>query len=249
MAAAGLNSDARIIVIRILFLHNTLRIESRELIRLRLMAGTKPANVTGMVKGYIWAGTGAAALWVAVATTNATPVYLGSANLSNSGDDTEAAWVRKLITDYNTAKDPDLPTLLGQSANVDAPWHFGKTEITDDPKTETDDVKSFSFSLPAGCDYGYLLLKWGGGNKNPFEHQVWYVEAGDAFAATSPIYVKSTTKAKGKNGAIEIKTGQGGLSHWDLWCHEEARVPDGATTLALLGVGLLGLVGARRMVA
>lgn len=94
-------------------------------------------------------------------------------------------------------------------------------------KSTGDDSKSWNFVMPDDCEAVYILLKWGGGQNNPVSHQVWYLNENTTF--TSPEYIKS-------NGKI----GQGGLSHYDIFCLPK-NVPDAGATLALLGLGMLGV--------
>ena len=80
------------------------------------------------------------------------------------------------------------------------------------------DVRSLEISV---AGYTYLTVHWGGKKKTDHT-QAWYLGGTlDTFELVSP-------------------TGKG-LSGYRLW-NEVPRVPDGGSTLALLGLGLLGLL-------
>lgn len=141
-------------------------------------------------------------------------ILLGEANLGNSGDATEEAWVKQLIQDYNTANDPDLPAL---------PTPGVKTEI---PPTQ--DIKTFTYTVPDDCDFVYVLAKFGA-SQNPNDpensHWAWYLGAGDTLTFDNP--------------------NNKGLSHYVVWCGTNG-VPDGGLTAVLLGLALTGLGASRR---
>jgi hypothetical protein len=147
--------------------------------------------------------------------------------LQNSGSASEVAWVESLVTGTL----PALPT--GSLSEGIIPTGN----------------RLYSFQMPAGWDYAYVMAKWGGAH-NESDHAVWYLTAGQELKFQLP----------------------NELSHATLWApslasftepplNEEFQpsnlivvgappinVPDTSATWALMGGGLF-LLGLFRRVA
>jgi len=148
-----------------------------------------------------------------------TPDTTVPGNPPNQGVSTVQAWLQDLVNAYNAINDPDLPAVAPNPA-VDV-WMTQR------------DVTSLVISVSG---YTYLTVHWGGPQKaSGNDHsQAWYLGGNlDSFTLTAPVFVNRKGEAK-----------QYGLSGYRLW--NPVRVPDGGSTLALLGVGLLALAGYAR---
>jgi len=160
-----------------------------------------------------------------VAAIPVDPVLVSEWNLGNSSVALEDASVAAQIVAYNVAHDPDLPLLAGltkiasQSTAVSSYVQAGS------------DNKILSWTAPTECDFYYIMTKWGKGQAS-WEHALWFVPAGD-----------TVTYNPGGSGAPN------GLSHVSIWCGDTQHVPDGGATIALLGMGVLGLGALRRKIS
>ena len=140
----------------------------------------------------------------------------------NSGAANELADVQTKIGDYNTANDPDLPAFSGTTT----------LKIQDLSVTTyaPNDEKLAEWTAPATYDYYYVMTKWGKGQAN-FDHALHYVLAGE-------------TLNYNPGGA----SAPNGLSHVSIWAGSlpGTNLPDGGWSLALLGLGALGVSRLRR---
>jgi hypothetical protein len=162
--------------------------------------------------------TGAFAALALAASALATPILVGVAESDNSGENSENLIMRGLIDTYNAANNPDLPLLFGSGATPSllAGW-IGF------PKDETQGSDEIVWTAPWTYAEYYLLTKWGQGGA-AFDTALHYILAG-----------QTLTYNPGGAGAPN------GLSHLRLFARGTTSVPDGASTAALLGLGLVGL--------
>lgn len=137
----------------------------------------------------------------------------------NSGAANELADVQTAISEYNTAKDPDLPALGSNLVVQDPPATYAPN-----------DEKVIEWTAPSTYDYYYVMTKWGIG-QGTFDHALHYVLAGE-----------SLNYNPGGSSAPN------GLSHVSIWAGRlpSTSVPDGGFSLALLGLGAFGLSRLRR---
>lgn len=138
---------------------------------------------------------------------------------SNQGAGTVETWLQGLVTAYNTANNPDLPSPVGTTSvsvdkNTVAPGgfpSFGNGVL--------------SITLPMGS-YDYLVLHWGGNTKSLDTTSAWYIGS--------------------EVGALTFNApAQNGLSGYRFF-HPETKVADGGSTLLLLGSALTVLRVIRR---
>ena len=144
----------------------------------------------------------------------------------NSGESTINSWIGTTVTNYNTAHDPDLPAPGTQVFRVNSE---GEADATPPPAYSSyptfGDVSSIL--LPVG-DFTYVALHWGGPGGG--QYQIFYIgDSEGSYTFTSP-------------------DGAKGLS-WYSFFGSRNGVPDSGSTLILLGVALLGLMGFRRRLA
>jgi hypothetical protein len=90
----------------------------------------------------------------------------------------------------------------------------------------------------AGTGVGFILAKYGDVGEVLFQVNGAFTLPGNSESFELPWY-----KATGKNGQNKVGTG---LSHYTLFATSTREVPDGGATVALLGVGILGLGAMRR---
>ncbi len=156
---------------------------------------------------------------------SALPILVSEWMGSNSGVATEANDVKNAINNYNSSHDPDLPLFSEATAVV---IQAGKSGYI-----TGGDEKVLTWTAPATYDYYYIMSKYGKGGAN-FDHALHYVLAGE-----------SLNYNPGGNSAPN------GLSHVSIWggnFPNTQPVPDGGSTVLLLGlaVGGLGAVCRRR---
>jgi hypothetical protein len=149
----------------------------------------------------------------------------------NNGDATLAAWATASIATYNAANNPDLPALPAtgftvlQGGSGPSGFTFGAN------------VESITLGLPVNS---YLILSWGGSNLN--------VGNGNA---ENLYFINSTGSYTFQNEP----NASGGLSSLHFYGNPgdvpipgtpTPGVPDGGSTIALLGSGLVALALIRR---
>jgi hypothetical protein len=149
------------------------------------------------------------------------PILVGEWAGADSGDAEELATVQGVIAFYNFVVDPDLPAFAGLSEFVP------KTEDID-PYLVGDDDKTIIWTAPNDHSFYYIMTKWGKGGAN-FDHALHYVLAGETLNYNP-----------GGSNPPE------GLSHVWIWAPGGNQVPDGGSTVALMGASLAGLAMIRR---
>ena len=175
---------------------------------------------------------------VATAVTVDSDDLLGYLDLSNSNGTSELAGVNFLIGKYNEPPGPLVPSAvnayaLDAGSNVpapDLPAAISGTKFT---------TSNTNIDL-AGMSYDWLLAKWASG------WALYYVGGISGSIELTMDYDWDDISWT-KTGDKKLQTGKGdGLSHYTLY--NGTRVPDSASTLALLGLGLgaLGFVARRR---
>lgn len=161
------------------------------------------------------------ALLFGAATAFAVPIDINPANLTpaNNGSAVVTTWLNGLITTYNGANNPDLPSpaTLTFDSNVDPamPGYPGNTGT--------------SIAMPMGT-YEYLVLKWGGGF-NPGSFGAYYI------GGMSGIWTFNSPNDRDLSG----------YRLYDATTRPPS-VPDGGTGVMLLGAALAGLGLIRRWV-
>ena len=161
------------------------------------------------------------ALLFGAATAFAVPIDLNPTNSvpDNAGSAVVTTWLNGLITTYNGANNPDLPSpaTLTFDSNVDPamPGYPGNTGT--------------SIAMPMGT-YEYLVLKWGGGF-NPGTFSAFYI------GGTSGIWTFNSPNNRDLSG----------YRLYDATTRPPS-VPDGGTGVMLLGAALAGLGLIRRWV-
>lgn len=169
------------------------------------------------IAGFLFCSLSAKALPIRLDTAPyISPATSIPGNPANQGAGTVQAWLQSLITAYNAVNEPDLPALSATPA-VDFSASGNITELTINV-----------------LGYQYLTVHWGGPQKNPNnDHtQAWYLGGTlEQFQLVAPVF-------RGKPY---------GLSGYRLWNEVPVtRVPEGGSTLTLLGLALLGLWAAAR---
>jgi hypothetical protein len=137
----------------------------------------------------------------------------------NSGNANELADVNTAISDYNAANNPDLPALPAEFV----------AKTTSIGSYAPGDGQTINWTAPADYAFYYIMTKWGSGGAN-FDHALHYVLAGETL-----IYNPGG-----------VGTPPNGLSHIWIWAGGDNRVPDGGSTVALLGAALAGVSMLRR---
>ena len=173
-------------------------------------------GVTTMNSSLLKLKFGWLALLLSAATASAVPIDINPTNSvpANAGSGTVTTWLNNLITTYNGANDPDLPSpaTLTFDSNVHPimPGYPGNTGT--------------AIAMPMGT-YEYLFLKWGGG-----------FQAG-SFGA---YYIGGTTGTWTFNSPNNRDLS--GYRLYDVGT--PPSVPDGGTGVMLLGaaLGALGLI-------
>lgn len=149
---------------------------------------------------------------------------------SNSGN-AIPGWLDNMITGYNTAQDPDLPTLDHTGSTLTQTALFRLNSGDSAPaapyssyQTFGSDVKTFDFTYLG--DFNYLLLHFGNGDYRGF-------------------YVGDESK-----GAVLEFTSTHGLSWYEAWDPRTVAVPEPTTVVAgallLLPFGLSTLLSLRK---
>jgi hypothetical protein len=139
-----------------------------------------------------------------------------------SGDATELAAVNTAIANYNTANNPDLPALGAEFV----------AKTTSIGSYAPGDGQTINWTAPSDFAFYYIMTKWGAGGAS-FDHALHYVLAGETLVYNPDDLLK---KGDAPNG----------LSHLWIWGGGENRVPDGGSTVALLGAALAGVSMIRR---
>lgn len=125
-----------------------------------------------------------------------------------------------------------VQTLLGMGANSTQviSKHTYRTFSYDAPVVELTGAVKFDTETPGTVsNYQFVLGKYG------LTSWVWELAPGEEFTLPS--------KFKDKNNK------GGGLSHYTVFNGTTRQVPDGGTSIALLGMALLGLGGIRKVLA
>lgn len=158
-------------------------------------------------------------------TTKAAPILITELNLGEFpeyGDAHVQSEINKAIVAYNLKPIADLPT-----SGIGATPDF-KLNVPENPE-------KLALTITGGS-YNYIFLHWGGENadatyKNP---ELYYIGSlvGD-WTFDAPFHVHGQDPQK-----------QHGLSFYSLYSPKE-NVPDGGSTLVLLGASILGFVGLR----
>ena len=172
-------------------------------------------------------------------TASALPIQVayGPVNTQpgNNGTATVTAWATDAIATYNSNNYPGAPLpALGDFQFKIAPTGQSNTgTIPPGWPTGYPASTTTSITLPLG-GYSYIVLSWGGSNL-----------PGDNGTADYLYYIGNTTG----NFTFNQPSGAGGgLS--GILVYGQTTVPDGgATTLSLLGLGLVGIALLRRKVA
>ena len=173
-------------------------------------------GVTTMNSSLLKLKFGWLALLLSAATASAVPIDINPTNSvpANAGSGTVTTWLNGLITTYNGANDPDLPSpaTLTFDSNVHPimPGYPGNTGT--------------AIAMPMGT-YEYLVLKWGGGFQE------------GSFGA---YYIGGMTGTWTFNSPNNRDLS--GYRLYDAWT--PPSVPDGGTGVMLLGaaLGALGLI-------
>lgn len=149
------------------------------------------------------------------------------------GDGNVGTQVGLAITAYNLANpSATLPTSgIGSTPNI----KVNTGDVAPSPYPSFG-ANTLSISIPAGS-YNYIFLHWGGPNEDAsyFNPQLFYIggETGN-LTFNAPV-----------NTAANGGTGRYGLSFYSLYS-PTTSVPDGGSTIALLGSALVGVGALRR---
>lgn len=161
-------------------------------------------------------------------------IYFNRINPPNSNPSTEAASINTLL---GLAPSPHIQVIGGQIHNLLNDFGGSLPAAVADPTYSS--ILGNEGSGNTGIDvtgYTYLLGKYNGQNGGLY---IWYV--GGLTAVQVPVNIPATSVPWAANGG-----GNGyGLSHWRLYT--PTSVPDGGTTVLLLGAALtaLGFVSRR----
>lgn len=147
----------------------------------------------------------------------------GTPQPANSGQGTIESWIKKLVEDYNTANNPDLPPPGSEVFRVNKSGESPSTPPSAYSTYPTFGADKLSITIPTG-DFDYIGLHWGG--KGGGVYQAFYI--GNIGGAPASSY---TFNAPDKNG----------LSWYDTF-HKVEKVPDFGTSFALMGLAMLGLM-------
>lgn len=159
-------------------------------------------------------------------TSHATVTFLGTiVDGTPSSAANETLWVTHLLNMPNLTTEIFVGETLWRNANP----NFGFTGVGAPTKVET------GSTTVAGLYTGIVLAKYGGGNSPNQGTAVFYV---NGFGQNLPGIWGSIDG----NGPI---VGQQALSHFSTFS-TAVRVPDGGTSLALMGIGLVSLASFRR---
>ena len=161
---------------------------------------------------------GGLALLFSAATAFAVPININPTNSvpANNGKATVTTWLNGLITTYNGANNPDLPSPATLSFDsIDDPAMPGYPANT-----------GTAIAMPMGT-YEYLALKWGGGFQ-PGAFGAYYIGG-----------LTGTWTFNSPNGRD-----LSGYRLYDAPTTPPPSVPDGGTGVMLLGaaLGALGLI-------
>jgi hypothetical protein len=144
---------------------------------------------------------------------------------SNSGDNSELCNAQWAIDAYNSSHNPDLPALATinpgkkPKATLLLDVHVPKTQVPNGEHT-------FNWTADPQFSFYYVLTKWGNGGSGT-DTALHYITAGEVLSFDP--------------------TFGNGLSHYCIW-RGPANVPEGGSTLILLGAGLGLLAVGRRVV-
>lgn len=158
------------------------------------------------------------ALLLGATTAFAVPIDINPTNAvpANNGSATVTTWLNGLITTYNGANNPDLPSpaTLSFDSNVDPAMggYPGNTGV--------------SIAMPMGT-YEYLVLKWGGGFQ-PGAFGAYYI------GGMTGVWTFNSPNNRDLSG----------YRLYDAPTTPPPRVPEGGTGVIVIGatLALLGLV-------
>ena len=175
------------------------------------LVGAKTMNSSILKLKFGWL-----ALLLSAATAFAVPIDINPTNSvpANAGSATVTTWLNGLITTYNGANNPDLPSpaTLSFDSNVD-PAMPGYPDNT-----------GTAIAMPMGT-YEYLVLKWGGGFQ-PGTFGAYYI------GGMTGTWTFNSPNNRDLSGYRLYDAGT------------PPSVPDGGTGVMLLGaaLGALGLI-------
>jgi hypothetical protein len=175
------------------------------------LVGVKTMNSSLLKLKFGWL-----ALLLSAATASAVPIDINPTNSvpANAGSGTVTTWLNGLITTYNGANDPDLPSPA--TLTFDSNVH----PITPGYPANT----GTAIAMPMGT-YEYLFLKWGGGFE-PGCFGAYYI------GGTTGTWTFNSPNNRDLSGHRLYDAGT------------PPSVPDGGTGVMLLGaaLGALGLI-------
>jgi hypothetical protein len=176
-----------------------------------------------------------------------------------SGQENQVAYVNSLIDLANSqgahktssGGNPLQSYATGALLNVPS----GLEHVTSEDSSDSGDIPNnptlATLTIPAGWDY--VLAKFGGG-QNGGGDVVWYLGGEGMTLPANSLGMGWTTPAKaalpnkknnGTNNDTSTETAFG-LSHFTLYSEHQRDVPDSGATVALLGMGMVGLGMMRR---
>ena len=145
-------------------------------------------------------------------------------NPGGQGAATVDAWLASVVTSYNTLNSTSLPAPGAELFRVNQgdPAHGG--------------IPSFgsgigSIVLPE--TYLYIVLHWGGGNANDVAYYTGNDSSASSFNFVNTLFLNDNGQPLG-------------LSSVTVYGERTTRVPDGGSTMSLLGLGLAGISLLRR---
>lgn len=192
----------------------------------------KPMTLTMKINRFLWILSTAIIALTAI-SANATAILLDEWDAGSSGDDAEYNHVIQVIEDYNEDYEPDLPALPGE--------YLEKTTVIAGFGIPNDEgeILTIEWTAPNDYDYYYILTKWGKGQAD-FDTALHFLLAGDELN-----YNANDFDYQLKGNQTEYPPM--GLSHVWIWGgNNPPSVPDGGTTITLLGLALAGLGLVRR---